>query len=123
MDRRIAILIGGQTFTATLLETPVAEAIWSALPLETTYNTWGEEIYFDTGLRIEPEETQETVAAGDLGYWPPGRAMCLFYGPTPVSRPGEIRPASPVAVFGRLDDDPGALRRARADRIRVAPLV
>lgn len=45
--------------------------------------------------------------------------MCRFYGPTPVSGPGEIRPASPVAVFGRLDGDPAALRQARGHRVRV----
>ena len=119
MSRRIAIRIGEQTFTATLHDTPVADAIWQALPIETSFHTWGDEIYFDTGVSVEPGKTRETVDAGDVGYWPPGRAMCLFYGPTPVSGPGEIRPASPVAVFGRLDGDPAALRQARGRRVRV----
>lgn len=117
--RRIAIEIGDQTLHAELLDTPVAETIWSALPLETGFQTWGDEIYFDTGVAIDPDATQATVALGDVGYWPPGRALCLFYGPTPMSAPGEIRPASPVAVFARLEGDPLALKSVRGRRVRV----
>lgn len=120
MSRRIRIEIGELTFTATLLDTSVADAVWSALPLEVRYNTWGDEIYFDTGFEVPPAPGRETVEFGDVGYWPPGRAMCLFYGPTPMSGPGEIRPASPVAVFGRLEGDAGALRNARGGRLRVS---
>ncbi|MFZ5817894.1 MAG: cyclophilin-like fold protein [Bacillota bacterium] len=122
MPRRIAFIIGEHQFTGTLLETPVAEAIYRALPLEAAYSTWGDEIYFDTGVKVAPGPSRETVELGDIGYWPPGRALCLFYGPTPVSGPGEIRPASPVAVLGRLDGGPLALKRVRGSRIRVTAL-
>jgi hypothetical protein len=115
----VAFEIGGQTFTAELYEDPVADAIWGALPLETGFNTWGDEIYFDTGVDVEPDESHETVQLGDVGYWPPGRALCLFYGATPMSGPNEIRPASPVAVFGRLHGDPKALKSVRGRRVRV----
>lgn len=117
--RRIRIEIDGKSFTATLNESPVADAVWEALPLEVSGTTWGDEIYFDIGVQIDPEETRETVDLGDLGYWPPGRAMCLFYGPTPMSAPGEIRPASPVAVFGKLEGDPKALKPLRGRDIRI----
>ena len=120
MSRRIDFQFGDQRFTATLLETPVADAIWNALPLETAFSTWGDEIYFDTGVTVDPDEDHETVELGDVGYWPPGRALCLFYGPTPMSGPGEIRPASPVAVFGRLEGAPKLLKRVRAGRVRVS---
>jgi uncharacterized protein len=120
MSRKIAIEIGQQRFEAQLLETPTADAIWAALPLEVSFSTWGDEIYFDTGVTVDPDDTQPTVAMGDLGYWPPGRAMCLFYGPTPASGPGEIRPASPVAVFGRLETDPRLLKSARGRQVRVS---
>ena len=117
--RRMVIEIGDESFAATLLETPVAEAIWNALPLEAGFQTWGDEIYFDTGVEIELDATQAAVSLGDVGYWPPGRAICLFYGATPVSGPGEIRPASPVAVFGKLEGDATALKSARGRRVRV----
>jgi hypothetical protein len=119
VSRRICLEIGSDRFTAALLDTPVADAIWAVLPLNARFSTWGDEIYFDTGVDVEPDAAQETVALGDVGYWPPGRAMCLFYGPTPMSGPGEIRPASPVAVFGRLDGDPEALKRVRGHEVRV----
>ena len=119
MARTVAFEIVGQTFTAELYDDPVADAIWSALPLETGFNTWGDEIYFDTGVDVEPDESHETVEFGDVGYWPPGRALCLFYGATPMSGPNEIRPASPVAVFGRLHGDPKALKNVRGRRVRI----
>jgi hypothetical protein len=106
-------------FAASLDDTPVSDAVWSALPIEAEFHTWGDEIYFDCGVAVAPRVTRDTVEAGDVGYWPPGRAICLFYGPTPVSAPGEIRPASPVAVFGRLEGDPTALKRAAGRRVRV----
>jgi hypothetical protein len=55
-----------------------------------------------------------SVEAGDLGYWPPGRAFCIFFGPTPMSRGGEIRPASPVSVVGRIAGDPRVFKTVRA---------
>ena len=51
---------------------------------------------------------------GDVGYWPPGQALCLFFGPTPASHDDEIRPASPVNVIGRIEGDASVLKRARA---------
>lgn len=120
MARKISIEIGEQRFGATLGETPTADAVWKALPLEAPFSTWGDEIYFDTGVSVDPQDTQPTVQLGDVGYWPPGRAMCLFYGATPASGPGEIRPASPVAVFGKLDGDPTALKRVQGRQVRVS---
>jgi hypothetical protein len=119
LTRRIAFEFGDRRFLAALTESPVAEAVWNALPFEASFSTWGEEIYFDTGISIAPSAAQETVSAGDVAYWPPGRAICLFWGPTPASGPGEIRPASAVAVFGRLEGDPAALAEASGRRVRV----
>ena len=60
------------------------------------------------------------VGLGDLGYWPPGRAFCIFFGPTPASRGTECRPASPVNVFGRVEGDPKVFKAVRAgERVRL----
>ena len=83
-----------------------SRAIMDALPLEARANTWGDEIYFTIPVDAEPENPVEVVALGDLGYWPPGSAFCIFFGRTPASRGDEIRPSSPVNVFGRVDSDP-----------------
>jgi hypothetical protein len=62
----------------------------------------------------------ETVSMGDLGYWPPGTAFCIFFGPTPMSRGSEIRPASPVNVFGKIVGDAAVFKKVRAGtQVRV----
>ncbi len=97
--------------TAELNETRTAQAIWEALPIKGQANRWGDEIYFSIPLKLEEENAQELVGMGDLGYWPPGAALCLFFGPTPMSKGEEIRPASAVNVFGRITPDATVLKQ------------
>ena len=63
---------------------------------------------------MEPEAARGVVDMGDLGYWPPGRAFCIFFGPTPMSRGQEIRPASPVNVVGKVVGDATIFKQVRA---------
>ena len=109
--RKIRIIAGNVTAEATLHETATADAIWSALPLEARASTWGDEIYFGIPVYLDEENGQEIVELGDLGYWPPGHAFCIFFGRTPMSRGNEIRPASAVNVFGRVEGDPKVFTR------------
>jgi hypothetical protein len=113
-DRRIRISATPVTAEARLNDSSSAAAIWDALPLRASAETWGDEIYFDIGLALAAESPQAVVEAGDLAYWPPGRAFCIFFGPTPASERDEIRPASPVNVVGRVIGDPGVFKRVRA---------
>ena len=84
---------------------PTAEEIWGCLPLEGSANFWGDEIYFEIPVSMEPEsEAQETVEVGDVGYWPQGEALCLFFGPTPASVDEKPKAASPVTVVGRVSE-------------------
>ena len=118
--RKICITAGEVTVTATLGETHTADAIWEALPVEGRANTWGDEIYFGIPVQLDEENARDVVSLGDLGYWPPGMAFCIFFGPTPVSSEGEIRPASPVNIFGRVDGDPLIFKQVRdGDRVRI----
>jgi hypothetical protein len=105
MGRRIRIIAGAIEATAELNDTATAQAIWEALPIKGRANLWGDEIYFSTPLRLKLEARQEVISIGDLGYWPDGNAFCIFFGPTPVSQGDEIRPASPVTVFGKVIGD------------------
>jgi len=90
-------------------------AIVQALPISGTARLWGDEVYFEIPVEVGPEAPVEVVRAGDLGYWPPGRAFCIFFGPTPVSTsPEEIRPASPVNPVGRLLSDPAGFKKVSA---------
>ena len=108
--KRILIKAGSIHIGGELNETVTARAIWEALPLEASGNRWGEEIYFRIPV-VQPLEpsAQEVVRMGDLGYWPTGQAFCIFFGPTPISGPGEIRPASAVTIIGGLLGDPKRL--------------
>ena len=119
-DRRIRITAGAVRADALLDDSDTADLIWKALPLSVAGETWGDEIYFDIGLKTEPEAAREVVDIGDLGYWPPGRAFCIFFGPTPSSRGDEIRPASPVNVFGKVVGDATVFKKVRAGtRVQV----
>lgn len=111
MSKTITISTGSVAVEAELVENKTSKAIWEALPLNSVVNTWGEEIYFSIPVSAGPENGQETVNAGDIAYWPPGKAFCIFFGPTPASQGNEIRAASKVNVFGRLTGNPGILRR------------
>ena len=105
MSKYITITIGPVRLACELNDTLTARAIWEALPVQSTVNLWGKEIYFPIPLKLELEKGQEVVQSGDLGYWPQGNAFCIFFGATPVSQKGEIRPASAVTVFGRVTGD------------------
>ena len=112
--RAIVIAAGKVSAEARLNESKTATAIWAAMPIEAKGETWGDEIYFDIGLTLGSESPRDVVEVGDLGYWPPGRAFCIFFGPTPLSRGGEIRPASAVNLVGRIVGDATAFRRVGA---------
>jgi hypothetical protein len=103
------------TVTAELIgESPgTAEAVWARLPIEGRANTWGDEIYFTIPVTCGAEKPRDMVAVGDVAYWPPGEAICFFFGPTPASRGGEIRPASPVNVFAKIMGDAKILKQVR----------
>ena len=89
-----------------LNDTSTAQKVADKLPLKAPFNTWGEEIYFTIPVDAELDETaQDEVEIGDLGYWPTGKAFCIFFGQTPMSTPGNIIPASPVNIIGRVVGD------------------
>ncbi|WP_415947639.1 cyclophilin-like fold protein [Streptomyces sp. KLOTTS4A1] len=107
--------------TATLDDTPTSRALAKALPIVSSANTWGEEVYFDTGLNVDIEDgAEQVVAPGTVAFWTDGDALALPYGPTPISRGEECRLASPCNLLGSLDGDPRRLATVRGgDPIRV----
>ncbi len=104
--KKIRIIVDDISAAAELSGSKTSEAIWDALPIENTVNTWGEEIYFEIPVKSALDENaKEVVEKGDLGYWPSGRAFCIFFGPTPASQGDEIRPASAVNIVGKVSGD------------------
>jgi hypothetical protein len=85
---------------AEIFDTDCAKAIYSILPIEANLNTWGDEFYFSIPLEYPL----------DIGYWPPGKAIAIFFGPTPASVDENPVPASEVNIIGRLLDDPAKLK-------------
>lgn len=103
---KIRIRIGKLLMDAELYDTETAKRIYESLPIKSSFNTWGDEIYFEIPVKCELDHTAtEEVEVGDLGYWPTGSAFCIFFGPTPTSPPGKITPASAVNIVGKVLGD------------------
>jgi hypothetical protein len=121
MEKKIKIRAGNLESGAVLNDSPTAMKIWEALPIEARANTWGDEIYFAIPVKAPLEKTaQELVEVGDLGYWPSGNAFCIFFGPTPLSRGNEVRPASAVNIIGRISGDAKIFKKfASGAKVRI----
>jgi len=104
--KRIRIIAGELTLNAELNDSPTSDALWKSLPLEAPANRWGEEIYFSIPVTCElADDARAEMRVGELAYWPPGSAFCIFWGPTPASPGDEPRAASPVNPVGMIEGD------------------
>ena len=119
MEKKIKIVIGELKVEAELNESKTAQLIWEALPIEAKTHLWGEEIYFAIPVKTGQEQgARDVVSSGELGYWPPGHAFCIFFGPTPASRGDEIRAASAVNIIGKVLSDPKVFWKAK-DGVKI----
>lgn len=120
-ERTIRITAGKVSAEAVLNDSPTATKIWEALPLEARGNTWGAEIYFSIPVEATQEkDAREVVAVGELGYWPPGTAFCIFFGRTPASTDDRPRAASAVNIIGKVRGDATAFQAvASGTRVRL----
>jgi hypothetical protein len=102
---------------AELFDTKTAKAVVDTLPIETAPEKWGDEFYFEIPVHLPLDETAtDTVKIGDIGYWPPGNALAIFFGPTPISRGPDPVPASAVNIVGKISGDATILREATGAR-------
>jgi len=113
MPTAIVLAVGDMRLNGYLDDSLTAKALADALPIAGQAQLWGDEIYFPVPQVVaELDDTAAVVVnVGDLGYWPTGRAFCIFFGLTPTSVPGEIRPASAVNLVGQVTDDPCCLKQ------------
>ena len=113
--REVLIYAGGIAIRARLLQTPTADEIWRSLPIHGSALTWGPEIYFHTTLQSEAEpEARDVVSLGEIVFWPQGEAIAIAFGPTPLSRNGELRLAAPCNIWAHALDDVAKLRSVHA---------
>ena len=112
--KKLKMTFGGVEIPVELFDTPTAGAIHQALPFSSVARTWGEEVYFDTPVRTEPEaDARDIVEAGEMAFWLAGSAIAIGFGPTPVSQGDEIRLASPCNIWGRAVEDVRGLLHIR----------
>jgi hypothetical protein len=117
MPTKITITIKNISLEAELFDTACAKAIDDILPIEATPNEWGDEFYFEIAVKRPLDETATTkVKAGDIGFWPPGNALAIFFGPTPMSTGPDPVPASAVNLVGRIRGDIAGLKKARGSK-------
>ncbi len=117
----VRIIVQDVVLEAEFFDTPCARGVKDTLPIEAIPNVWGDEFYFEIPLKHGLDHKATTdVEIGDIGYWPPGRALALFFGPTPMSAGSKPVPASDVNLVGRITHDAGLLRGVKgAARIRI----
>ena len=112
--KEILISSGELHLKAELNESSTARKVWEVLPIEGRANTWGDEIYFEIPVSMDQEtDSRSQVEVGELGYWPIGRAFCIFFGPTPVSTDQNPRAYSPVTILGRVLEDATLFRSVK----------
>lgn len=118
MPVNIRISIKDIKIDAEFFDTATARAVADALPFEVEPNEWGDEFYFEIPIGMPLDETATTkVSIGDIGYWPPGHALAIFFGRTPMSKGSEPVPASAVNIVGRITGDATILRKAKGARV------
>ncbi len=120
--RKINIFINNLKFEAELNNTKIAEEIYKILPIEANGNLWGNEIYFEIPIEMENENPTEELKVGDLAYWPGGNSFCIFYGKTPASTNEEPKPASQVAIIGKIEGNLEELKKLNKAIIKITKI-
>lgn len=112
--REILIRAGTVVIRARLLDTPTADRVWATLPIYSTAETWGEAIHLKTRVDTGREAgARWNVRPGDIAFWVEDDRIVVGFGPTPLSRPGEIRMPAPCNVWATALDDVRALAGVR----------
>ena len=123
-EKKVRFTIDQVTLEGDMNSTELAQHVLKSLPINSNIQTWGDELYFSIPSCGETTDISvETVNKGDIAYWPPGNSICVFWGPTPISQEGEIRPASSVVVIGKVEGDPTILSNVKNGKSITVDLI
>ncbi|MCE5330046.1 hypothetical protein LLG07_06925 [bacterium] len=113
----IEIIFNEIVIEATLNESKTAKKLLKILPFKSEINLWGNEVYFEIPIEADLENGKELMDVGNIAFWPPGNAFCIFFGPTPVGDGTKPRAASAVTVIGKITDENGIdkIRKIKPD--------
>jgi len=115
MPTPVIIKIGDLELKAEFNDSPSSEKLKALLPLEFSMSRWGDEFYGDCGIKAElSQDARDVMEIGELAVWPTGRALCIFFGPTPASKGDEPRAVSPVNPVGKLMSGIEGLKKLRS---------
>ena len=118
-SKRMVLRTPEREFPIELNDSSTADRIWLALPMEAYVNVWGEEIYFEIPVEMALENGRKLMDVGEVAYWPEGKAFCVFFGRTPLSKDDRPEAYSPVTPIGIVLQDVEALKEI-GDRTRVS---
>ncbi|MBI2546446.1 hypothetical protein HYV81_04655 [Candidatus Woesearchaeota archaeon] len=119
---RLKITVNGQKLIGELRDTETAQRLLELLPFQSGLTRWGDEIYFSAPIKASLEkDAKQVVNKRDICYWTSGGAVCIFFGPTPVSEGDECRAYEKVNVLGKIvKGDLGALKHTKTgDKVKV----
>ena len=125
MKKKILVMISGLENIVIELDCTnspkTCKDILDSLPFSVSAHLWGEEIYTDESPITQPEENAKAlVELNDVAYWPSGKAVCLFFGPTPIGKKGEIKPYSPVNVVGKITNPDKTILSKINDGVKIS---
>lgn len=111
---------GGVRVVGVIEDEKAAEELLKNSPFESIANRWGDEIYFELPIDLGLKGERVVMKVGEIAYWPEGNSLCIFFGPTPVSRHGEPRAISEVKPLGKIVEGLSDLKMVKqGEKIRV----
>ncbi|MEM2839333.1 MAG: cyclophilin-like fold protein [Thermoplasmata archaeon] len=112
----LAAIDGLRPFEVELIDkdSQTIRRLTDALPIESTVNRWGDEIYFFVDFEAPLEtDARKEMKVGEVAYWPRGPALAIFFGRTPASRGDAPMAASECNIVGKVNASPDELRKAK----------
>ena len=68
--KKIKIKFSNNFIIVELNNSDTAKKIYASCPIKSTTNTWGNEIYFETAIKVKKDKTaKDIINLGEIAYW------------------------------------------------------